>query len=105
MKYCTNCGREMHDNAPVCLNCGTVVNGVQEIKRKSTDRRNGWFTLIGVFYPEVAIVMYIVLKCIGMPNRAHSFGKGALIGGIIGSVVVTLYLTYAALLASLAMIL
>lgn len=27
-KYCSNCGKELKDNADVCLHCGKIVNNI-----------------------------------------------------------------------------
>ena len=34
MKYCSNCGKELKENADVCLNCGSYVKQTKTITRK-----------------------------------------------------------------------
>lgn len=40
MKYCTNCGKEVHDNAVVCVHCGCRLNPNQAMSaiRLNTNR-------------------------------------------------------------------
>lgn len=40
MKYCTNCGKEVHDNAVVCVHCGCRLNSNQAMPgiRLNTNR-------------------------------------------------------------------
>ena len=40
MKYCTNCGKEVHDNAVVCVHCGCRLNPNQPMPgiRLNTNR-------------------------------------------------------------------
>lgn len=40
MKYCTNCGKEIHDNAVVCVHCGCRLNPNQAMSaiRLNTNR-------------------------------------------------------------------
>lgn len=40
MKYCTNCGKEVHDNAVVCVHCGCRLNSNQPMPgiRLNTNR-------------------------------------------------------------------
>ena len=44
MKYCTHCGKEIHDEAVICTGCGCAVN---EIKTKKSS--NGLNSAISIF--------------------------------------------------------
>lgn len=92
MKFCTNCGHEIHDEAIVCVHCGTAVKTAPA--NKPVDAPNGGFTVLGIFVPQAALILYIIFKCKGMPLRAHSAGKGALIGGIISAACLTFYYVF-----------
>ena len=56
--YCQNCGKEINENAAVCLNCGVAVNNVTQ--KKSTNSKKGKgiasmvLGIISVFYSLVA---------------------------------------------------
>ncbi len=78
--YCNNCGKEIDDNAIVCIHCGvsTKVNltgaPVQE------DGELGCLLSVACFFaPVVGLILYIVWKST-MPHKAKEAGKWALIG-------------------------
>ena len=104
MKYCTNCGHELHDEATVCINCGESCTPAKPAKK---DAPHGGFTVLGIFCPIEAIVCFIVFKCTGYHKRAKSALKGAIIGAIISAAASSLiyvfyiiyYVLYIALLA------
>ena len=75
--YCTNCGREIDDNAAVCVGCGHSV-----AKKGEKDAPSKGFAILGFFIPIVGLILYLVYErtC---PLKAKSAGKGALIGFIV----------------------
>lgn len=64
----------MVDEAVVCPKCGCSV-----APKRAPDEPSIWFTLLGVFFPLVGLILYLVMKD-ETPLRAKSAGKGALIG-------------------------
>ena len=92
--YCSNCGREINDNADICLGCG---RSVKNIKRASQHDSNsvGWWWL-GFFFPLVGFILWLVWSG-DTPIRAKRIGWGALVGVIVSVVLVVLI--YAAIFA------
>ena len=78
MKYCSKCGKEIEDDAVICVHCGRSVNeGVAT--RTEVDAPNTGFAVLGFLIPLVGLILYLVYKDT-QPLKAKSAGKGALIG-------------------------
>lgn len=82
MKFCSKCGKEIHDDATVCIHCGYAVSGG---KGAVADGSCTWAAVLGFFIPIVGLILYLVWKD-QTPMKARSAGKGALIGFIVGIV-------------------
>ncbi|MBE6645395.1 MAG: zinc ribbon domain-containing protein [Ruminococcaceae bacterium] len=76
--FCQKCGKELVDEAVVCINCGCAV-GNTSFKANSDDAPSFGFALLGFFIPLVGLILYILNKDT-TPLKARSAGKGALIG-------------------------
>lgn len=53
MKYCTHCGKELLEEAVVCVGCGCAVNGIVKNKQSmSTFKRNKrqWIIVFSVLF-------------------------------------------------------
>ena len=87
MKYCAKCGKEIHDEAAICVHCGCAVSGgkVTEVDAPCT-----WAAVLGFFIPLAGLIMYLMWKD-QTPLKAKSAGKGALIGFVLGLVGSILY--------------
>ena len=41
-KFCYNCGKELNDNADICLNCGVLVNkNIKTVNTNNEKKNNG----------------------------------------------------------------
>lgn len=49
MKYCPNCGKELHEGAEVCLKCGKLVNGKAYKQTISGQKSRLIAGLLGIF--------------------------------------------------------
>lgn len=81
--YCRNCGKEINDNADVCLNCGAATN--KTTANQSNTQQTNVFALIGFILSFIIPVAGLVLSIIGK-NKAASYndnGKGLSLAGII----------------------
>ena len=92
--FCPHCGKEQQGNAGTDAGAGTGAgaNGAPPYgapqRPVEQDAPNGGFAVLGFFFPLIGLILYLVWKDT-LPLRAHSCGKGALIGvNIYGSVVV-----------------
>ena len=81
MKYCQKCGKELVDEAVVCLGCGCAVSN-DISKNQFKDAPDSGYAIIGFLFPIVGLILYLIKKD-SMPIRAASAGKGALIGFIV----------------------
>lgn len=80
MKNCPTCGKEIYDEAVICVHCGCKVLYTQtEDVKDSSDVKLAWLSF---FIPIVGIILYYINQDT-MPLKAKSAGKGALIGVVV----------------------
>ena len=92
--FCSGCGRELPPDEDFCGACGkqrtTPAQGAQPTFQQPVypqmgyvqDAPSGGMTALGFFFPIVGLILYLVWKD-QTPLKAHSVGKGALIGVIV----------------------
>ena len=92
--FCSGCGRELPPDEDFCGACGkqrtTPAQGAQPTFQQPVypqmgyvqDAPSGGMTALGFFFPIVGLILYLVWKD-QTPLKAHSAGKGALIGVIV----------------------
>ena len=101
--YCKNCGQQLDDRAVVCPHSGVATGNGQIKTTAADDRPSGGFAVLCFFFPIVGLILYLVWRD-NYPQKAHSCGKGALIGVIVSAVGTILYVVVfacsAAMLAS-----
>ena len=83
MKYCSKCGKEIEDDAIICVHCGRAVANAPATA--AADAPNTGYAVLGFLIPLVGLILYLMNKDTA-PLKAKSAGKGALIG-VIASVV------------------
>ena len=86
MKFCSKCGKEIHDEAVVCVNCGCSVEN--SLIADANDAPSTGFAVLGFFVPIAGLVLYLINKD-KSPKKAKSAGKGAL-AGVITSVALSI---------------
>ena len=80
MKFCSKCGKEIMDEAIICVHCGcSTANNTTNSIQETNDAPNTGFAVLGFFIPIVGLILYLVNKD-KTPLKAKSAGKGALIG-------------------------
>lgn len=87
--FCKNCGAEIDDKAVVCPKCGVSTANNKGIAA-SDDAPSGGFAFLCFLFPILGLILYLVWKDT-YPQKAHSCGKGAIIGVIVSVAVVILY--------------
>lgn len=92
--FCTGCGKALALDEKFCSACGkerpTPVASAQPTYQQPVypqmgyvqDAPSGGMTALGFFFPIVGLILYLVWKD-QTPLKAHSAGKGALIGVIV----------------------
>lgn len=87
MKYCSNCGAEIDENAVICVKCGCAVRGKSAQKvTADEDTVSVGFVILSVLIPLFGII-YWAVKAKESPRRAKACG----IAGIISMVVSILF--------------
>lgn len=111
--FCKNCGKEIDDNAFVCVHCGVTVTSEKEVP---STKYSPW-AIVGMIVSLASLLISffgvvpligIIFSCIGMKQTAYANVKGrgmaitGLVIGIIGVVYTILVFTVLAeLLATL----
>ena len=78
MKFCSKCGKEINEEAVICVHCGCSI-APNAPAAANADAPNTGFAVLGFFIPLVGLILYLVNKD-SSPLKAKSAGKGALIG-------------------------
>lgn len=91
MAFCKNCGKEIDDNAVVCVNCGSSQ---QQIPQAVDNGGFGW-GLLGCCIPIVGLVLFLVWRDT-KPKTSKAAGIGALVS-VVGSIV--FYIIYFVIIA------
>ncbi len=84
--FCQNCGKEIPDNAYVCLGCGKTVSNSNKVNEGNVSA--GWWWL-GFLIPIAGLLIWIFCND-NEPIKAKKAGMGALIGTIVGVVATVL---------------
>lgn len=93
MAYCKNCGKEIDDNAVVCVSCGSS----QQTTPQVVDNGGFGWGLLGCCIPIAGLILFLVWKDT-KPKTAKSAGVGALVS-VIASVV--FYIIYFVIIVGL----
>ncbi len=89
--FCNNCGKQIDDNAIVCVHCGVSTRNVSAAGGSAMDGKLG--CLMGGLcfcFPIVGLILYLVWNST-MPMKAKEAGKWALIGFGVSIVFSILY--------------
>ena len=77
MKYCQHCGKELNDDAVVCVGCGRAVSAQYK------DKPSFWMNFLAFLFPIVGWIYWGVTRD-RTPKKAKSACKWAWISFIIG---------------------
>lgn len=83
MAFCKHCGKEIVDDAVVCVGCGRSVDSSAKKVVVDETSASGWWTVLGFFFPLIGLILFLVWED-SHPIRAKKCGRGALIGVITG---------------------
>ena len=72
--FCKNCGKEIDDNAAICIHCGVATNNFPTV----IDNGGFGWGLLGCCIPIVGLILFLVWKDT-KPNTSKAAGIGALI--------------------------
>ncbi len=80
MKYCSQCGKELVDEAVVCPNCGCAV---QAPVSQQEDKPSTGLNILAFLFPVIGLILFLCFQKT-TPVRAKAIGKWALIGFVVG---------------------
>ena len=99
--FCHECGKEVKDEAVVCVHCGCAIENKKASIKNAEDAPSTGFAVLGFFIPLVGLIIYLINKD-AATLKAKSAGKGALIGfcvSLVSSII--LIVGYSSMLAAL----
>ena len=88
--FCSKCGKEINDEAVICVHCGCAIEGKKTIIANDADAPNTGWAVLGFFIPIVGLILYLINKDTA-PLKAKSAGKGALIGFCVSLAISIIY--------------
>ncbi len=88
--FCSKCGKEINDEAVVCVHCGCAVENRKVAAANGGDAPSTGLAVLGFFFPLIGLILYLVNKDTA-PLKAKSAGKGALIGFCVSLVFSIIY--------------
>ena len=109
MKYCSHCGKEIADEAVVCVHCGCaaprptyqIKQTMESRQENAVDKADAALIVLCVIFPIVGLILW-ALKRDETPKAAGSYGKAALISFCVEiALALFLYLALAAIIGSL----
>ena len=77
--FCRKCGKEIMDEAVVCIHCGCST---KETPVGKEDAPNAGLAVLGFFFPIIGLILWLFYKET-KPLMAKSAGKGALLSVIL----------------------
>ena len=80
-KYCSQCGKELVDEAVVCPNCGCAV---QVPVSQQEDKPSTGLNILAFLFPVIGLILFLCFQKT-TPVRAKAIGKWALIGFVVGA--------------------
>lgn len=89
MKYCTHCGKEITDEAVVCINCGCAIDGGGTVRTgsASADVPSAGLNILSLLIPLVGLILYITMHA-QTPRKANQLGIFALVGFVVNLVLI-----------------
>ncbi|MBR4072643.1 MAG: zinc ribbon domain-containing protein [Clostridia bacterium] len=88
--FCRNCGKEIDDNAVICVNCGHAVNNAPAVAAVE-DKVSVGLVILAILIPLFGFI-YWPVKSGQTPKRARACGIAAIISFVVSflfSVIIT----------------
>jgi len=87
--FCGKCGKEVNDEAVVCIHCGCALKEEKSSAPQSTEGAGCFLSGLSFFFPLLGLILYFAWKD-SKPKAAKDCGKAALWGFIISVVILLL---------------
>lgn len=85
MKFCSKCGKEIMDDAVICMNCGCAVEN-QPLAQNAVDEVSVGLCVLSFLIPLFGII-YWPVKHKETPKKAQACGVTAIVSWIIWFVI------------------
>jgi hypothetical protein len=83
--FCSNCGKEINDNAVVCIGCGCAVKPKNaEINVELGGRKAGWY--FGLLLGWIGLIIIVCINS-GKTKESEKFATGGCIAWCIVDIV------------------
>lgn len=89
--YCSKCGKEIHDEAVVCPNCGCSTGGKIRLPESpaSEDYVRGALVAVSMLFPIVGVIMGIVNLCKKKTKSGTTYLLVGIVAWIVGMVLIS----------------
>ncbi len=78
--YCRNCGKEIHDEAVICVHCGVATGKNSNVLNGTSDNpASGGLIALSVLFPLVGLIIGIVFQSTGKPAAGKTCIKVSVI--------------------------
>lgn len=100
MKFCSKCGKEIMDDAVICMNCGCAVEN-QPLAQNAVDEVSVGLCVLAFFVPLFGII-YWPVKHKETPKKAKACGVTAIVSWAISIVFWIIYaVAFGSMIASI----
>ena len=86
--FCSKCGKEIHDEAVVCVHCGCTVDGKNSIASVSKNEPAPILATLALVFSFLSPIVGIILGIIGCTKYNNSTQKTKCIISIVVSIIV-----------------
>ncbi len=97
MKFCSKCGKEINNDAVVCVHCGCSTSNLNA----SQDNPSFLWSLLGFLWPLIGIILFAVWNK-EKPLTAKCCLKGAIVSFVLSLVAVVAYVIFFVVLVLIA---
>ena len=90
MKFCSKCGKEIHDEAVICVHCGcSVENSTVKTEKLERDKKGEMLGVVAFMIPIVGLFLWLGYLP-NNPKRAKLIGAYTLVGVIFSIILSSL---------------
>ena len=89
--FCTNCGKEIHDDAVICTACGVPTKNYNKPVQEVDDSMGCLMGGACFIIPLMGLILYLLWKD-SKPNSARFCAKWALVGFIVNLLISIVYI-------------
>lgn len=89
MKVCSKCGKEIHEDAVICVHCGCLIGELKVKKVKEVKEPKEESALLAFFLgllcfivPSLGLIIWIICMIMRKPLAAKKSAKGTIWGAI-----------------------